>query len=598
MFYGIESGTDGKLIDGFVIHGLCYCQAAMASNRITRRALMAAPLVALRAQEPGEWVNDIHSQLNRTHVRRVVRPTSIEDISRTVRDSERVSIAGGRHSMGGQQFGTETTLIDTRGMNRILSLDATRGVVDVEAGILWPELLNYLWQGTHGWGILQKQTGADRLSLGGALASNIHGRGLKLKPIIDQVESFTIVCADGQMKTCSRTENAELFSLAIGGYGLFGIVTTVRLRLGRRRKVERVVERHHIDEMPDLFESRIREGFLYGDFQYATDSKRDSFFRDGLFPSYRPVEDSTPLTEHPTRFNPEDWERLTYWSHRNRRLAFKVYTTRYLATSGQIYWSDSQLSAAYIDNYHVALDRRMHARYPATEMISELYVPRPRLPLFMSEARRLLRKALGGHVDKLEFLDERKLRLVERFSGVYRFFTGWDLSRALELLRPVFGLLQGVPTGQPLASTYWRKKSPPPAEMDPDRDGCGLLWCSPVAAATGQLAEELVALASGTLLSHGFEPAISLTMVTERSLACVISITYDRHAAGEDEKASACYRDLLHRLAEAGFYCYRLTSQSCSAMPASPGYDQMNRTLKDALDPNHILAPGRYQPAE
>jgi len=216
----------------------------------------------------------------------------------------------------------------------------------------------------------------------------------------------------------------------------------------------------------------------------------------------------------------------------------------------------------------------------------------------VAEARRLLRRALGGRVDKLQFLDERKLRLAERFSGVYRYVTGWDLSRALELVRPVFGLLQGVPTSQPLASTYWRKKSPPPAQMDPDRDGCGLLWCSPIAPADGRQAEELVALASGTLLAHGFEPAISLTLVTERSLACVISITYDRHVPGEDEKAAACYRDLLQNLGKSGFYSYRLSSQSASAMPSSPGYDDMLRALKSSIDPNQILAPGRYQPAE
>ena len=149
-----------------------------------------------------------------------------------------------------------------------------------------------------------------------------------------------------------------------------------------------------------------------------------------------------------------------------------------------------------------------------------------------------------------------------RFSGLYRLLTGWDLSRALELVRPLFGLLQGIPTDQPLASTYWRKRTPPPAAMDPNQDGCGLLWCSPVAPADGAQAEELVALASEIMLRYGFEPAISLTMITERSLACVISITYDRHVPGEDEKASACYRELLRRLSDGGFHCYRMTSQS------------------------------------
>jgi 4-cresol dehydrogenase (hydroxylating) len=216
----------------------------------------------------------------------------------------------------------------------------------------------------------------------------------------------------------------------------------------------------------------------------------------------------------------------------------------------------------------------------------------------VAESRRLLRRALSGKVNKLQFLDERKLRLAGRFAGLYRMLTGWDLSRALELVRPLFGLLQGVPTDQPLASAYWRKRTPPPAAMDPDHDGCGLLWCSPVAPAEGAQAEELVALAGETMLRHGFEPAISLTMITERSLACIISIAYDRRMAGEDEKAWACYQELLRRLSAAGFPCYRMTSQSSANLPPSPGYDGVLRTIKRSLDPNQILAPGRYLAAE
>ena len=52
------------------------------------------------------------------------------------------------------------------------------------------------------WGIYQKQTGADRLSLAGALACNAHGRGLNLKPIVEQVEEFDLLGADGEIRTC------------------------------------------------------------------------------------------------------------------------------------------------------------------------------------------------------------------------------------------------------------------------------------------------------------------------------------------------------------------------------------------------------------
>src|SRR5256886_5320481 len=111
-------------------------------------------------------------------------------------------------------------------MRQVLGFDAARGLIDVEAGIEWPELMRHLVNVQQGaaqqWGIRQKQTGADRLSIGGALAANAHGRGLKLKPFIGDVESFVLVEADGVPRTCSRAENAELFRLAIGGDGGVG----------------------------------------------------------------------------------------------------------------------------------------------------------------------------------------------------------------------------------------------------------------------------------------------------------------------------------------------------------------------------------------
>jgi FAD/FMN-containing dehydrogenase len=303
--------------------------------------------------------------------------------------------------MGGQQFGTGTMLVDMTGMNRVLNLDPDRGIVEVEAGIEWPQLLDYLTKAQVGrqqqWGIVQKQTGADRLSLGGALASNVHGRGLKMKPIIDQVESFTLMDHRGEVSTCSRTENPKLFSLVIGGYGLFGIVISIRLKLWKRRKVQRIVEIRDTKDIIQSFDERIADGYLYGDFQFATDSSRDSFLRRGVFSCYRPIDPNTPITPDPTRFHPEDWARLTYYSHKYKRRAFEVYTKRYLATSGQIYWSDSQLSAAYVDNYHEELDRKLGAIVKATEMITEIYVPRQSLAMFMEDARVQLRK-LDGNV--------------------------------------------------------------------------------------------------------------------------------------------------------------------------------------------------------
>lgn len=217
-------------------------------------------------------------------------------------------------------------------------------------------------------------------------------------------------------------------------------------------------------------------------------------------------------------------------------------------------------------------------------------------PRQVAEARRLLRAALKGRVDKLQFLDDRKLAFAARFQRAYRLLTGLDLRRTLELVRPVFNLLKGVPTEQPLASTYWRKRCPVPAKPDPDRDGCGLLWASPVAPLRGADAEAVRSIAEPLLLSHGFEPQISFTLITERSLACIVSIAYDRDVPGEDSKALSCYRELQQKLSAAGYYSYRLALAGMDMFTPDSAYGRFLRTIKTAVDPAGILAPGRYVP--
>ena len=108
----------------------------------------------------------------------------------------------------------------------------------------------------------------------------------------------------------------------------------------------------------------------------------------------------------------------------------------------------------------------------------------------------------------------------------------------------------------------------------------------------------MTALAEDILLAHGFEPMISLTLTTDRAVTCVVSISYDRAVPGEDTRAMDCYRELLDRMTEAGFYSYRLGIQAKQLLDPSTSYGRLLSTLKDALDPNHILAPGRYLAAE
>jgi FAD/FMN-containing dehydrogenase len=359
------------------------------------KTFAAPPLVPGGVEPAGLLVNDTHSQLNATRVDRIEAVGSEAALAAAIaaarREGKPVSIAGGRHAMGGQQFATGAVLIDMRPMNRIIALDAERGIVDVEAGIEWPQLVHGLIALQQGqplaWSIIQKQTGADRLTLGGALAANVHGRGLALRPIIADVEKFTLMDADGRLLACSRTENSELFRLAIGGYGLFGVITRVRLRLMPRSKLERVVEMIDVDELMPAFAQRIADGFLYGDCQFSTDTSSDTYLRRGVFACYRPLRPDAPMPAEQKELSETNWRELYHLSHADTRRAYESYTSYYLSTSGQRYWSDLSQLSLYIDDYHAELDRALGRAHKGSEMITELYVPRPALPAFLDAVR-------------------------------------------------------------------------------------------------------------------------------------------------------------------------------------------------------------------
>lgn len=88
----------------------------------------------------------------------------------------------------------------------------------------------------------------------------------------------------------------------------------------------------------------------------------------------------------------DDWLRLITLAHTDKQLAFRLYSEHYLATSGQVYYSDRHQLADYLDGYHRRLDEALGAEHRASEMISELYVPRDRLADFMAAVARDFRE--------------------------------------------------------------------------------------------------------------------------------------------------------------------------------------------------------------
>lgn len=366
---------------------------------------MDEPLPTHLAPRP-VLVDDTQARLSATHVREVLAPRSALGVASIVAEAAQrglaVTVAGGRNAMARQAFGTDAVLVDTRALTRVRGLDRAKHLLEVEAGIQWPELI----AATHALdlpgepplGIVQKQTGADRISLGGSVAVNAHGRGLTLPPLGGQVEALEVVRADGSLVHCSREVEPELFALVLGGYGLCGVTTAVTLRLTERVPVRRRVMVRTTDGLMEAMHERAAQGFRFGDLQFDIDSTSDGFLRRGVFSCYEPTDEVPDASPLPHRLDVATWRELAFLAHTNKRRAFELYAAHYLRTDGQVYWSDTHQLATYVEGYHEGLDTRLGATCRGTEVITELYAPRAAFEPFLADLRAALRRTAADVV--------------------------------------------------------------------------------------------------------------------------------------------------------------------------------------------------------
>jgi len=209
--------------------------------------------------------------------------------------------------------------------------------------------------------------------------------------------------------------------------------------------------------------------------------------------------------------------------------------------------------------------------------------------------RKIIQKAFKGKVDRIFFLDGFRARAIKMISPVYRAFTGVDLDKFVDWGYDK-SLLRGTPGTAGMYMCYWRKKTPYPAVMDPDKDQCGLLWYCPTVPFQGKHVRNAIRIIYETAAKHKFEPNTGLLCMSERAIEFTGALVYDREVKDEDKRAKACHDELVKKLTDAGYYPYRMGIQHYAQLPQSKDdYDLVQERIKKALDPKNILAPGRYE---
>jgi len=164
---------------------------------------------------------------------RSVAPATVDELAAVFvaarAEGLQVSFRGAGRSYGDASLNTGGLSVDGRAMRRILSFDRERGILEAEGGVsiaeVWRHTLPQGW-----WPAVVPGTMFPTLA--GSVAMNIHGKNcFKVGPFGNHVLELDLLTASGERLALSRERDAELFRSVIGGLGLLGAVTRVKMQL-------------------------------------------------------------------------------------------------------------------------------------------------------------------------------------------------------------------------------------------------------------------------------------------------------------------------------------------------------------------------------
>lgn len=186
----------------------------------------------LRPMPPGVMVDN--AQLYPRPIARVERPSTDDELAAIVAAAnargDKVTMAGSRHSQGGHTYSEGAVVLDMRAHRRILDIDPDRLLLRAQAGATWAEVQDALQPLGLAVKVMQS---SNIFTIGGTLSANAHGRDIHVTSVVEVLESFRLLLANGEIVQVSRTENSELFRLVIGGYGMYGVILDATLRITR-----------------------------------------------------------------------------------------------------------------------------------------------------------------------------------------------------------------------------------------------------------------------------------------------------------------------------------------------------------------------------
>jgi decaprenylphospho-beta-D-ribofuranose 2-oxidase len=381
----------------------------IARRRTTRRwpltvALVTAALATLYAgsfawdysalwRRPDPLLADDYARLTPTRVARATQAADVAELQAVLADARarnlKVAISGSRHSQGGHTYTANGVALNMRRFNRVLAIDTVQRTVTVQSGATWDEVQRAL--APRGLAIKVMQS-SNIFTVGGTMSANAHGRDLDVMQMVDVVQRFGLLMADGRVVEVSRTDNPELFGLVIGGYGMYGIILDVTLRVTRDVLYEQRATTVDYRAFPAFFADTVQRDTAIALMlvRPSIDPNPASFLKDLVVVTWRNAPAATPasfaLTEEANvardRFflgisRKADWAKTLRWKLQTR-VELGAGTRRIMSRNNAM---RPPLAPLELLEYHSSRD---------TDIIQEYYVPVRHFVPFMDRFRQIL----------------------------------------------------------------------------------------------------------------------------------------------------------------------------------------------------------------
>ncbi len=158
----------------------------------------------------------------------VFRPTTAREVARLQNELEGSIARGNGRAYGDAAIGAANSIC-VCGLDRFVRFDEAAARLTVEAGALLGDIIAaFLPRGF----FPPVVPGTKFVTVGGMIAADVHGKNHHCAGGFgDHVEAFDVALPNGEIRTCSPRQNADLFTATIGGMGLTGTILAASFKL-------------------------------------------------------------------------------------------------------------------------------------------------------------------------------------------------------------------------------------------------------------------------------------------------------------------------------------------------------------------------------